>query len=278
VLTCAGADTDQCLTAPQVAALRKIYAGPKNPRTGAPIAPGFSPGTEAVPGGWVPWIVSQLPPGAQGGGRGSVLSMFGNSHYGHAVFEDPKWDFRTLNFDADVTFAIEKTGAILNSNSPDLRSFRASGGKLIQFHGWGDAAIPGLSSIEYYDRVRAFMTKYPDARSDTSRPVDGFYRLFMVPGMGHCGAGAGANVFGNGGRSAASPTADPDRDVLAALERWVERGVAPERIIATGTSTDDPTKTMTRPLCPYPQIARYNGTGDPNSAESFTCAVPPAGR
>ena len=277
VLTCTGADTAECLTPPQVATLRKIYAGPKNPRTGAQIAPGFSPGTEAVPGGWVPWIVPQLPPGAPQGGRGSVLSMFGNSHYGHAVFEDPTWDFRTLNFDTDVAFGIEKTGAILNSNSPDLRSFRANGGKLIQFHGWGDAAIPGLSSIEYYDRVRAFMATYPDARSDSSRPVDGFYRLFMVPGMGHCGAGTGANVFGNGGRSAASATADPDRDVLAALERWVEQGVAPDRIIATATPTD-PSKPLTRPLCPYPQIARYDGTGDPNTAESFTCAVPGARR
>ena len=279
-MACTGGDTVQCLTPPQVAALRKIYAGPKNPRTGAQIAPGFSPGTEAVPGGWMPWIVPppSQPGAAQGGGRGSVLSMFGNSHYGHAVFEDPKWDFRTLNFDTDVAFGIEKTAAILNSNSPDLRSFRASGGKLIQYHGWGDAAIPGLSSIDYYDRVRAFLGKYPDARSDASRPVDGFYRLFMVPGMGHCGGGTGANMFGNGGRSAASATADPDRDVLAALERWVEQGVAPERIIATGTQTADPSKTMTRPLCPYPQIARYQGTGDSNTAESFTCAVPVARR
>jgi feruloyl esterase len=269
VLTCTGAETDQCLTPPQAAALAKVYAGPKNPRTGAQITAGFPAGTEGVPGGWAGWIV---PPG---GGRGSALAMFGSSHYGHAVFEDLKWDFRTKNFDSDVAYSIEKTGAILDSNNPDLRSFRANGGRLIQYHGWGDAAIPAAMSIEYYERVRAFFAKYPDARSE-SRPIESFYRLFMVPGMGHCGGGIGPNTFGNGGRSGASTTPDPDSDLLAALERWVEQGTAPERFIATGTVVGDPAKTLTRPLCPYPKVARYNGTGDPNIAESFTCAVPAA--
>jgi len=99
------------------------------------------------------------------------------------VFEDPKWDFRTLNFDRDVAFGDEKAGPVLNSTSPDLRSFRAAGGKLIQYHGWGDAAIAPASSIEYYEKVGSFMRKYPDARNNSSRPVDSFYRLFMVPGM-----------------------------------------------------------------------------------------------
>jgi len=273
VLRCAAAETDQCLTAPQAAALKKIYSGVKHPRTGAAIAPGFSPGTEAVPGGWVPWIVPQRAPGGIGGP--SVIGMFGNSHYGQAVFENPNWDFRTFDFDADYAFGAEKTAAILNSNNPDLRSFRASGGKLIQFHGWGDAAIPGLASIEYYERVRAFLAKFPDPRSDGSKPVQEFYRLFMVPGMGHCAGGIGPNTFGNGGRGGASPTADPDRDILAALERWVEQGVAPARIIASGTQVGDANVPLTRPLCPYPEIARYKGSGDPNNAENFACAVPP---
>ena len=135
-------------------------------------------------------------------------------------------------------------------------------GKLLQYHGWGDAAIPGGASIEYYERVRAFMAKYPDGRNTAPAAQDQFYRLFMVPGMGHCGGGVGPNTFGNGGRSAASPTADPDRDILAALERWVERNVAPDRIIASGIQGGDVSKPMTRPLCPYPQIARYKGAGD----------------
>jgi feruloyl esterase len=275
VLTCKGADGDQCLTAAQVITLRHIYEGPRHPRTGAQIAPGFSPGTEAVPGGWVPWIVPP-PPGPQGTSTTSVIAGFGNSFYGQAVAEDPKWDFRKWNFESDYAFAVEKTAALLNSTSPDLRSFRATGGKLIQFHGWGDAAIPGLASIEYYDRVRAFMAKYPDGRTTRPGEVDEFYRLFMVPGMGHCSGGIGPNTFGNGGRSGASTTPDPDSDLVAALERWVEHGTAPERLIGSGTVVGDPAKPLTRPLCAYPKVATYNGSGDPYVADSFTCAAPAA--
>jgi feruloyl esterase len=180
------------------------------------------------------------------------------------VFEDPKWDFRTLNFDRDVAFGDEKAGPVLNSTSPDLRSFRAAGGKLIQYHGWGDAAIAPASSIEYYEKVGSFMRKYPDARSNSSRSVDSFYRLFMVPGMGHCGGGAGPNSFGNG-RPGAS--IDPDHDIFSALERWVEKDVAPEQLIGAGTN-------MTRPLCVYPRVAQYKGSGDPNNAASFACMTP----
>jgi feruloyl esterase len=274
VLTCKGPESDQCLTAPQVITLRKIYEGAKHPRTGVQIAPGFVPGTEAVPGGWVPWIVAP-PAGAQAQSNTSIIAGFGNSFYGQAVAEDPKWDFRKWNFEPDYAFAVEKTGGILNSMNPDLRSFRAAGGKLIQFHGWGDAAIPAPASIEYYERVRTFMSKYPDGRNPTA-PValDQFYRLFMVPGMGHCGGGIGPNTFGNGGRSGSTPTADPDRDILAALERWVERNVAPDRIIASGNQAGDASKPMTRPLCPYPQTARYKGNGDPYVADSFSCGMP----
>ena len=235
------------------------------------------PGTEAVPGGWVPWIVPP-PPGPQAQVTTSIIAGFGNSFYGQAVAEDPKWDFRKWNFESDYAFAVEKAGGILNSMNPDLRSFRGAGGKLLQFHGWGDAAIPGSASIEYYDRVRTFMAKYPDGRNPAPAALDQFYRLFMVPGMGHCEGGIGPNTFGNGGRIRASPTADPDRDILAALERWVEKSVAPDRIIASGTQGGDASKPMTRPLCPYPQIARYKGTGDPYVADNFTCAVPGGGR
>jgi len=262
VLLCKGADGDGCLTAPQLAALTKIYAGAKNPRTGEQIFPGWPPGTEAVPGSWSAWITPATPAGA-------IQFGFGNSYYGDAVFENPKWDFRTLDFDRDVRVGDAKAGPVLNATSPDLRSFRAGGGKLIQYHGWGDAAISALSSIEYYDSVVAFMAKYPDARTTGAPPVDDFYRLFMVPGMGHCGGGAGPNRFGNGG---AAPSADADHDVFTALERWVERGVAPERIIGTGIAADDAAKVLTRPLCAYPKRTQYRGGGDVNDAASFVCA------
>jgi feruloyl esterase len=263
VLACKSGDAPDCLTAPQLDALRKIYEGPKNPRTGQPIFPGYAPGTEAGESGWSAWIASAPADRA-------IQFAFANSYYGQAVFEQQKWDFRTIDFDADFAFGNRKAGSILNSDNPDLRSFRDRGGKLIQYHGWGDAAIAPLSSIEYYESVRAFLGRFPDGRGDASRPVDDFYRLFMVPGMGHCGGAVGPNNFGNSGGS----TGGPDTNVVAALEQWVEKGIAPQKIIAKGVRGDDRTKALTRPLCPYPQVAKYKGAGDPDDAGSFVCAVP----
>ena len=261
-LICKTADAPGCLTVNQVSTLRKIYSGPKNPQTGEQLFPGYAMGTEAGPQGWSSWIV---PPATAGG----IQAYFGNSYYGQAVFEDPKWDFRKLNFDTDVAFGDAKTGAALNSTNPDLRSFRDNGGKLIQYHGWGDAAISPVNSIHYYESVRAFLSRFPDGRREKTDPMD-FYRLFMVPGMGHCGGGVGANDFGNG-----IPTLlDPNHNVLSALDAWVEQGRAPEKIIATGKAVNDPAKPLTRPLCPYPQVARYKGSGDTNDAVNFSCSAP----
>jgi hypothetical protein len=265
VLVCTGGDGPDCLTMPQVEALKKIYEGPRNPRTQERIFVGQPVGTEAVPGGWAAWITPAKPAGA-------IQFAFGNSYYGAAVFEDPKWDFRTLDFDRDVSIGDAKAGHVLNATNPDLRSFRAGGGRLIQYHGWGDAAIPASSSIEYYESVRTFLSRYPDARTPANPPTEDFYRLFLVPGMGHCGGGAGPNSFGNGANR--SMAGDPERDIFTALERWVERGEAPIRIIGSGTAADDPTKPLTRPLCPYPQVAQYRGSGDVNDASNFACVAP----
>jgi hypothetical protein len=256
VVQCKGADGPDCLTAPQVDAARKIYGGSKNSRTGAQIVPGFSPGTEAVPANWPLWIT------AAGPDKLATQSFFGNSFFQNMVFDNPKWDFRTLNFDSDVKLTDDKLASVLNSDNPNLRPFKARGGKLIQYHGWGDAAIPPQGSIDYYETVRKGMGN-----------TEGFYRLFLVPGMSHCGGGLGANVFGNG---LVPPHADPDHDVVLALDRWVEHGVAPDRIVATGYTDGNPAKgvAMTRPLCPYPKEAHYKGTGDTNDAANFVCQVP----
>ena len=262
-IACKGVESPECLTAPQVTALRKIYGGPKNPRTGVQIFPGTSPGVENAVGTWASWII----PGPQGIPAGFG---FANSFYLQALYENLKTDFRALNFDTDVAYADEKAGPVLNSTNPDLRSFRARGGKLIQYHGWGDAAIAPRNSIDYYELVRAFMTNFPNGRNGGQGPVDDFYRLFMVPGMGHCGGGVGANSFGNGAPVAA---ADPERDLVSALDRWVEHGVAPDRFVATGKVVSDASKTLTRPLCAYPKIARYKGSGDVNEAGSFGCVA-----
>jgi feruloyl esterase len=263
-MVCNANDASDCLTEGQVTTLQRIYSGPTNPRTGEQLFPGYPRGTEAVPGGWAPWIVSagsQVP---------SIQASFGNSYYGHAVFEQSNWDFRTLDFDQDVAFGDAKAGPVLNATNPDLRSFRANGGKLIQYHGWGDAAITALSSIDYYEDVSTFLDRVPDSRSENAA-IDDFYRLFLVPGMGHCSGGIGPSSFGNGFLSARS---DAEHDLLSALEAWVEQDTAPEKLIGTGTAVSDPTATLTRPLCPYPQTARYLGSGDPNDADNFECALP----
>jgi len=263
VLACTGSESAECLTAPQLAALKKVYAGPKNPRTGEQIFPGYPPGTENIPGGWAMWITLVPSPGP-------FQFFFGNSFYGQAVFEQKEWDFRKMDFDKDVALAERKAGSVIDSTNPDLRSFRAHGGRLIQFHGWGDAAISPYSSIAYFENVRSFLAKFPDARSDASKPVQDFYRLFLVPGMGHCGGGLGPNSFALGNGTAG----DAEHDILTALERWVEKGEAPAKLIGTGKAPSDAAKVLTRPLCVYPQVARYKGSGDPYDAANFECAVP----
>jgi hypothetical protein len=258
-VVCKGDDGPDCLTAPQAVAAKTIYEPLKNPRTGALIEPGYSPGVEAFPANWAIWITGTNSP------QSSIAALFGNFFFGSFVFENPKWDFRTLNFDSDVKLTDDKFGAILNSMDPNLRAFKAHGGKLIQYHGWGDAAIPPQGSVNYYESVQKGM-------GDTKS----FYRLFMVPTMSHCAGGPGATLFGNAG-GLEPPQEDADHDVVMALDRWVEKGVAPDQIIAAGFVDGNPAKgiSMTHPLCPYPQQAHYKGSGDPKDASNFVCQAPP---
>ncbi len=254
---CKGADAADCLTAPQVQAAQKIYGPVIDSETGKQINPGFSPGAEANPANWALWITGERGP------QFTIGGVLANAFFSDMVFDNPKLNANTVNFGSDVKLTYQKTGDILDSANPDLRGFKARRGKLIQYAGWGDAAIPPQGSVDYFKSVQEKM-------GNTKK----FYRLFMVPGMSHCGGGEGPNVFGNG---AAVPDATPSNDVVMAMDRWVVKKVAPKKIIATHYVDNNPTKGVqyTRPLCPYPQQARYNGTGDPNSAASFTCAAPP---
>jgi feruloyl esterase len=256
VVQCKDIEGPGCLTAAQVEAARKIYGPVRNSRTGAQLSPGFSPGTEAVPENWAVWITGAPT------GRLPIGALIGNGFFTGFVFEDLNWDYRTLNFDSDVERADGKLAKILNATDPDLRPFKALGGKLIQYQGWGDAAIPPQDSVDYFASVQT-----------TIGPTDDFYRLFMVPGMSHCGDGLGANVFGN---ELITPHPDTAHDVTMALDQWVVHNIAPDKIIATRFVDNDPDKAivMTRPLCPYPQQAHYNGTGDSNTASSFSCRAP----
>jgi feruloyl esterase len=269
VLACNSIEGGDCLTAPQLDTVKALYSGPKNPRTGAQIFSGMvTSGAEAMPANRPLWVLGPAP------GR-SAQASFGVSYYRDVVFEQPGWELRSMDFDRDVRISDEKVAPIINATNPDLRSFRARGGKLLQYHGWADAAIPGSSSIAYYDAVTSFLASVPDPRS-TVKSVGDFYRLFMVPGMAHCSGGVGPVRFGNDATDfgTAPGSADPERDVFTALERWVEQGIEPNRLVGSGPPPGDPAKTMTRPLCPHPQLARYNGSGDIHDAASFSCALP----
>ncbi|HEY6292677.1 MAG TPA: tannase/feruloyl esterase family alpha/beta hydrolase [Terriglobia bacterium] len=254
-LLCPGADSPACLTAPQVTALKKLYAGPRD-AAGRQIFPGYPPGGEEGEGGWPLWITGPEP-------SRSLISFFGVGYFSNMVYEKADWDPKTFQLDAALKLAGSKTAQALNATDPDLRPFMARGGKLILYHGWSDAAIPAPNSIDYYQSVVKTMGQ---------RDTDSFLRLFMVPGMQHCADGPGPASFGEDGRPVPD---DPEHNAYAALEHWVETGAAPSRIVATKFVDGSPAKgvQMTRPLCPYPQVAKYRGTGDPNQAANFVCAA-----
>ena len=247
-IVCKEGDSDACLTPPQAAALKKLYAGPTNSK-GQKIFPGRVVGGEDGPGGWPLWITGSKP------GAG-LMYQFTTNFFPNMVFDDPNWDFKSFTFDSGVRLADEKQARNLNATNPDLKAFKARGGKLIIYHGWSDAAISALNTIDYYNSVEAKM-----GRSQTEQ----FMRVFMVPGMQHCSGGPGLNSFGQLGFG--STAADPQHNIYLALEQWVEKGVAPEEIIASGQAG-----TLTRPLCAFPQTAKYKGTGDPKDEANFVCA------
>ena len=255
-IACKGADSESCLTAPQVTALKALYAGPHD-SAGHQIFPGYPPGGEQGPGGWALWITGPSP-------RNSLIAYFGLGYFSDMVYEKKDWDYKTFTVDAGLKAADEKTEAALNANDPNLEAFRDRGGKLILYHGWSDAAISAINTIDYYDRIVGTMGQ---------AAAGSFVRLFMVPGMQHCGGGPGANSFIEDGRGAPR---DAEHNIYAALEQWVEKNVAPSTIIATKYNDDNPAQgvKMTRPLCAYPQVAKYKGTGDTNEAASFVCAKP----
>ena len=248
-----GDDNNKCLTAPQVTALKAIYAGLQD-ANGRSIFPGYLPGAEDGFGGWGLWITGQAP-------AKSLLAFFGIGFYSNMVYDNADWDYKTFELSSGLKAANEKTAAELNATNPDLSAFRSHGGKLILYHGWNDPAIPALNTVNYYNAVVARMGQSAS---------DSFTRLYMIPGMQHCAGGPGPDEFGSGMDATAT---DPQHNIRIALENWVEKGTAPARLIATKAATGGSPE-MTRPLCPYPQSAQYKGSGDPNQAKNFTCVGP----
>jgi feruloyl esterase len=254
VLLCTGEPSDACLTAPQLAALKTIYSGLKNSK-GRQIFPGLSPGGEAETGGWANWITGNAP-------QKSSMYNFGTQFFINMVYSNPDWDFRSFNPDRDVKLADDRLAQQLNSTDADLNAFEKRGGKLILYHGWSDAAIPATSTIAYYDSVVAKMG---------AGKAGGFVRLYMVPGMEHCTGGASPSYFGQFG----APSGDRVHNLDAALEAWVEQGTAPAEIVATKFRVPNDPRSgaeRTRPLCVWPQVAKYKGTGSTDEAANFVCA------
>jgi hypothetical protein len=231
-LQCKAGQSDGCLTAPQVASARTMYEGRRDPRTGRIAFPGFTPGAEAQPNSWNAWITGP----AQAQNSRAAGYQFSSNAFKYFAFQDPGFDFLKLDLGAQFDGAKAKMSPMIDAASPDLRAFRRRGGKLIQYHGWNDPAIPARSSIVYYEDVGRTM----GATSD-------FYRLYLVPGMLHCGGGPGpGNV-----------------DWLSILDRWVVEKTPPAEVTASAAGAHP----QTQLLCPYPGVARKTGDG-------WRCAAP----
>lgn len=253
-IQCKAEDSDKCLTAAQVVALNKLYAGLRDSHD-RQLFPGYVPGAEEGEGGWGLWITGPAP-------TKSLMAFFGIHYFANMVYEKADWDYKTFQVDAGLKMAEEKTANALDAINPDLKAFKARGGKLILYHGWDDPAITALNTINYYNSVIAKMGQ---------RQVDSFVRMYMVPGVQHCAGGPGPDSYGEVGDL--NPT-DPNHSLDAALEQWVEKGTVPSTVIASKFAGEDRQHaTITRPLCPYPQAAKYKGSGDTNDAAKFVCAT-----
>ena len=254
-LQCKGEDAANCLTEAQVSAVEKLYSGPVNPRTGKKLYPGLYPGGEL---GW----------GKAGGqmviNRTKTSGVSSYDFWRYALLNKPDWEFRAFDFDRDIALADEKLAPVTNATDPNLEDFRRLGHKLVYYHGAADPLIPAQNGIDYFETVVA------DQKG--LERTQGFFRAFLVPGLYHCAGGPGPTAFGG---SVPPPAGqfDADHDVVSAVARWMEKGIAPDKIIATKYIDNDPAKGVAwqRPLCPYPEVARYKGSGDVNDAASFTC-------
>lgn len=234
VLACERQDTGFCLKPDQIAALEAIYQGARNPRTDEQIYPGWAPGFE----GGMPGPTAREVP------QQDAIDTF------RVIFNDPDWDYRSVSFDDVVTRSDERGNATINAADPArLADLFAHGGKILLYHGWNDVGISALGSLDYYTRAVAAN----GGEEAASRNI----RLFLAPGMSHCQGGDGPNQF----------------DKLAVLSAWVEQGRAPDRIDAAHYNSAGEID-RTRPLCPFPRLATYDGTGSIDDAANFTCEPP----
>ena len=231
VLACRGDDDPKSCLTPPQVEAVRTIVSPVKTRSGVEISSRREPGSEL---GWGFFFGGQDPP-----------PLVADS-FKYIVFKDPNWDWRTFDLEHDLARA-EAAGELKAADAidPNLSAFAARGGKLLMYHGWSDALVAPGASINYYNRVLAAI----GGAGKTSEWI----RLFMLPGMGHCRGGDGPNTF----------------DAIGTLDEWLEAGRAPDRIIATHLTAGTPDRT--RPLCPYPQLAVYRGSGSMDEAANFIC-------
>jgi feruloyl esterase len=232
-MRCKDGDRDDCFTAPQLAAVNKFLAGMKNPRTGEQLHPGWPVGAVTNSNSIVGPIPEQV-----------AIDTF------RALFQKPDWNYRNMDFDKDIARADKLGRGLIDASEPArLKALFDRGGKLFMYHGWNDTNISPLLGIDNYAKAVAAN----GGKDKTYNSV----RMFMVPGMGHCGGGEGPNAF----------------DKMEVITKWVEEGKAPDQIIASHSGADGKVD-RTRPLCPYPQVAKYKGSGSIDEAANFSCAAP----
>lgn len=261
LMICASGDGPNCLTAGQARALQKILEGPVN-NAGVELHPGFVPGHEED---YKTFLTGDGTDAAKPASTWALSDTFMKQF----VF-GPDFDLvKQFHFDASLAALIPLAAAQDNAN-PDLSKFRAHGGKLIMYHGWADHSITPLRTIEYYEDVIETMAKGngEEPGEPNAYAVMDFMRLFMAPGMHHCGNGPGPNVFG-GPNQGLPPQLDAQHDIVMALDHWVEDGVAPEKMIASHLTNGVVDHTLA--LCPYPQTPIFSGSGDANLAENYHC-------
>jgi feruloyl esterase len=253
-LLCKAAESSECLTAAQLETVKMIYSDVQLPN-GTTLR-GFPVGHEGGATGWPLWISGRQAPTKQADGRlwfteeaSPTGFRFADGFFRYMAFEqdDPNYDWRTFDVNRDLS-KIETISTILSPTNADLKKFGASGKKLLLYHGWADPAISAYGTIDYYNKVVANV--------GDKKKADNFVRLFLAPGMHHCAGGPGPNSF----------------DAIAAMEQWVEKGVAPDKLIASRSVEGKVQRT--RPLCPEPQVAKYVGTGSIDVAENFRCEMP----
>lgn len=235
------ADGSDCFTAAQVATLKTIYSDVAS--GGRRVFPGWPVGSEVAGpngrSGWDPWLLREGGP--------STETAFAEAFFGYLAFPKPDPAYSLASFDLDRDLPkLDGIHRILDATDTGLTPFRERGGKILMYYGWADPALNPLMGVEYYEAV---------ARRMGSGTPD-FFRLFMVPGMFHCGGGPGPDTF----------------DKLGPLMDWVERGAAPESLVARHVEGGKTVRA--RPLCAYPAAARYKGTGSIDDPASFACAQP----